>query len=298
MRIFKEASYLGTVLQPFLDKIPDQYAGVNMLASERILLIKPSVYITNVVMEPQNYSFIFPTSVPPLTLLGKRERQFHRGGMITLEPEVTVLIKNAVPTREYKSLCISKDFFQEITWQVSGRREIKFKAQEYACWPQVLQTIAQFEEEAGGNYGNCSLMLESICIQMVIQILRATGVIAVQDSERTVKGCNHISKAIEYMHSYFNADIKIDDICREINLSQYHFIRLFKAQTGKTPHEYLMDIRLEQAEAMLRNGINSVEEVAYLCGFVNLSHFSSSFRRRVGMTPSEYRKKWAGRIFS
>lgn len=288
---------METVLQRLLGQIPEQYANVNRLASEKILLIKPTVYVTNVGMEPRNYNFIFPTSAPPPTLLGKREYQFHRGCMIALEPEVNVLLKRAAPTREYKSLCISKDIFQEIAWQVTGKREVKFTEREYACWPQVLQTIAQFEEEVSGNCGECPLMLESICVQMIIQILRATGVIGVKDSEHTAGSRNHVSKAIEYMHSYFSAKIKIDDICRDINLSQYHFIRLFKDQTGKTPHEYLMDIRLKQAEAMLRSGMNSVEEVAYLCGFVNLSHFSSFFRRSVGITPSEYRKRWAAKIF-
>lgn len=289
---------MKTVLQYFLDQIPDQSANVTMLASEKILLIKSAVYITNAVMEPQTYNFIFPTSVPPLTRIGKREYRFHRGSMIAFEPEVAVLVKNAAPTREYKSICINREFFQEIAWQVTGKREVTFKEREYACWSQVLQAIAQFEDEVSNRYGECPLMLESICVQIIIQILRATGISVVKGSERIAGSHNYVRKAIEYMHSYLSANIKIDDICRDINLSQYHFIRLFKDQTGKTPHEYLMDIRLKRAEAMLKSGINSVEEVAYLCGFVNFSHFSSFFRRSVGITPSEYRKRWVTKIFS
>ncbi|MFZ7102913.1 MAG: helix-turn-helix transcriptional regulator [Peptococcaceae bacterium] len=101
----------------------------------------------------------------------------------------------------------------------------------------------------------------------------------------------HVEKAVEYMRAYYNKGIRVRDICREINLSPYYFIRLFKTQTGKTPHEYLLDIRLEEAKALLQKGENSVEEVAHFCGFVNLGHFSSFFRRYMEMTPSEYKKK-------
>jgi len=289
---------LETVFRHFMDQIPADYkTNVKRFANEKILLLKPNTYIPNAVLKSQDYHFWFPTSIPPPSWVGKREYHFHRGGMITIEPEVTVQTKTITPTREYWTLCINKDFFQEIAWQVTGKRDVKIKKLEHACCLQVLQTMARFEEEVIDYNGNCPLMIESICVQMVIQLLRSTGVSAAKDREKTSGEHNYVRKAIEYMHAYFSAGIKIDDICQEINLSPYYFIRLFKADTGKTPHEYLLDIRLQQAEAMLRDGTNSVEEVAYLCGFVSPGHFSSFFRRNVGISPSEYKKMQSTIIF-
>ena len=94
------------------------------------------------------------------------------------------------------------------------------------------------------------------------------------------------------MHAYYNSNIKIDDICNQINISPYHFIRMFKAKTGTTPHEYLLGIRVNKAEEMLKKGIYSIEEVARLCGYIDASHFSSYFKRVLGVTPSAYKKKY------
>jgi len=134
------------------------------------------------------------------------------------------------------------------------------------------------------------LMLQSICVQLAIQVLRCMDNDAA-GAKKYDRENNYVSKAIDYMQAYGNAGISINDICREINLSPFYFIRLFKAQTGKTPHQYLLEIRLQKAETLLQQGGYSVEEVAHLCGFIHPGHFSSLFRRMMGTTPSEYRKK-------
>lgn len=94
------------------------------------------------------------------------------------------------------------------------------------------------------------------------------------------------------MTTFYNANIKIEDICKEIHLSPYHFMRMFKDKTRQSPHEFLLSVRVEKAEEMLKLGNYSIEEVARLCGFVNTAHFSNHFKRVRGMPPSKYRRKY------
>jgi len=69
-----------------------------------------------------------------------------------------------------------------------------------------------------------------------------------------------------------------------------HFIRAFKATTGMTPHAFLTDLRIARAAEQLKTRGLSITEVALACGFSSPGHFSTVFRRIVGVTPSKYRK--------
>ncbi len=92
------------------------------------------------------------------------------------------------------------------------------------------------------------------------------------------------------MRQYYQESISIDDICNLIYLSPSHFKRIFKGYTGRTPHQYLTEIRLEKARELLELNKNSIEDTAKLCGFVNAGHFAVSFKRNTGLSPSQYRK--------
>ncbi|WP_166511723.1 helix-turn-helix domain-containing protein [Desulfallas thermosapovorans] len=234
-------------------------------------------------------NFVLPTSTPPPTWIGKREYQFRKHSMLSFGPDITVLNKIDAPTQECANICFNRDFFEDIAREATGKRNI-IKGLEYAPSSQLMQTILLFEHEVG-NYGNgCPLMIQSICVQLAIQVLRCMNINGVGGRKYSREN-NYVNKAKDYMHAYCNAGISINDICKEINLSPFHFIRLFKAQTGKTPYQYLLEVRMQQAETLLKGGC-SVEEAARLCGFVNPGHFSSLFRRIVGITPSSYRKKY------
>jgi AraC family transcriptional regulator len=100
----------------------------------------------------------------------------------------------------------------------------------------------------------------------------------------------YIDTAIEYIQTFFSANITIDDICGEINVSPFHFIRTFKQKIGVSPHQYLLNIRIEKAKELLCMRQHSVAETAMLCGFLSLPHFSSTFKTATGYSPSEYKK--------
>jgi len=72
-------------------------------------------------------------------------------------------------------------------------------------------------------------------------------------------------------------------------LSQWHFLRQFKAVTGMTPHAYLVQARLRKARALLRQG-TTILDTAILCGFTDQSHFHRHFKNSVGLTPGEFIK--------
>jgi AraC-like DNA-binding protein len=74
------------------------------------------------------------------------------------------------------------------------------------------------------------------------------------------------------------------------DLSPHHFLRAFRRAFGETPHEYLTRVRIDRAKAALRAG-HSVTDACFDVGFSSLGSFSTLFRRRVGVPPSEYQRR-------
>ena len=69
-----------------------------------------------------------------------------------------------------------------------------------------------------------------------------------------------------------------------------HFLRVFKRETGFTPHEYVINTRLSNARYLLRNTAMSVKDICFSCGFSSESAFCITFKKRAKMTPAQYRQ--------
>jgi len=90
-----------------------------------------------------------------------------------------------------------------------------------------------------------------------------------------------------FIDTHYADKIDLDNIADEAYFSKFHFIREFKNIYRKTPHQYLISVRIEKTLELLMAG-NPVSEVCYAVGFESLSSFSRLFKRIVGVTPSAY----------
>lgn len=104
-------------------------------------------------------------------------------------------------------------------------------------------------------------------------------------------GQSRLQPAFLYIEENLGSVIKIADLERVLNLSKEHIIRLFKSETGKTPAEYVIDLKIKTAMEMLKSDKTSITEIAVGLGFSSPSHLSKSFKERLKMTPSEYKKE-------
>jgi AraC-like DNA-binding protein len=83
----------------------------------------------------------------------------------------------------------------------------------------------------------------------------------------------------------------IAELAREVRISPFHFIRQFEAVFGLTPHQFRIQTRLDVAKQLLATGQYSVTDVCMEVGFSSLGSFSALFARRVGESPSAYRRR-------
>ena len=84
--------------------------------------------------------------------------------------------------------------------------------------------------------------------------------------------------------------LSLESLAQESGYSRVHFIRMFKAATGRSPHNYLLNMRVERVRELLSNPALSLTDIALECGFSSHSHMTRAFRQFLGVTPSEYRR--------
>ena len=96
-------------------------------------------------------------------------------------------------------------------------------------------------------------------------------------------------KVVSYINAHFSEDISLNSLAEMIHLSPYYFVRAFKKKVGMTPHQFLIETRIASAKYYLASSNTGIVEVAQMAGFKDESAFCSSFKKRTGMTPLEYR---------
>ena len=94
----------------------------------------------------------------------------------------------------------------------------------------------------------------------------------------------------EIIHSHLYEDLKLDDLAYFTGLSLSSFKRKFKSTFGTSPTQYIKSKRLDKAQRLIKQSEQRISEIAFECGFNDLSYFSKSFTATYNLSPSEYRK--------
>lgn len=111
----------------------------------------------------------------------------------------------------------------------------------------------------------------------------------IRDGQRSkALDSRRLRRVLDYIDSNLTNQISAEALAGVASLSRFHFSRMFKAATGRSPSQYVGDRRLELAKSLLQLGA-SVAQVAYDCGFSSESNFARSFRRCTGVSPGQYR---------
>jgi AraC-like DNA-binding protein len=97
-----------------------------------------------------------------------------------------------------------------------------------------------------------------------------------------------VLRAKKMMEDLYRHDISLSGLAAESGLSPFHLIRVFKAETGLTPHRFLTQVRVRQAQRLIREGIE-LADTAYGVGFADQSHLNRHFKGITGITPGGYR---------
>lgn len=106
-------------------------------------------------------------------------------------------------------------------------------------------------------------------------------------NDERIRGAEH------YLQTHFREAVTSETLAGRVAMSPRTFMRRFKAATGRLPGAYLQAVRIEAAKSMLEREAASVQSIACAVGYDDVVHFRALFKRATGMTPAEYRSRFA-----
>ena len=102
--------------------------------------------------------------------------------------------------------------------------------------------------------------------------------------ENKKRGSHYVRRVQDYIRALYMQPLSVDGIARQMNLDRRYLSRIFKQKSGQTIQEFLISVRMEEAQKLLLQGL-SVEQTASLCGYEDTCNFSKMFKRKIGVSP-------------
>lgn len=117
----------------------------------------------------------------------------------------------------------------------------------------------------------------------LVQLSRPARDLSVTVDDRRLR------RVVEFIHDNLATDLSLDDLAGLAAMSPFHFSRAFKAATGRSPLQYVIERRIEYSKVLLKTTKLTVAEIAFRCGFESQGGFGRHFRKRVGTSPGSFR---------
>jgi AraC family transcriptional regulator len=147
------------------------------------------------------------------------------------------------------------------------------------------------ELEAGGRSG--TLYAETLAHALAIKFLQLYDTSQDKISSSKPLLPKILRRIQERIEAELNRQLSLDALAKESGYSRAHFLRMFRVATGLTPHQYVLERRLNRAQQLLKQKQTALADIAVACGFSSQTHMTDSFRNHLGITPGEYRRSFS-----
>jgi AraC family transcriptional regulator len=154
---------------------------------------------------------------------------------------------------------------------------------------RMLMSLLIAESEAGGPYGRA--YADSLIHALATRFVQLGRAMTLQTKPTSCGLPGHLlRRVLDRMNSEFSTDLGLATLAADSGYSRAHFLRMFRNATAQTPHQYLLNLRLEKATQMLKDRSSRLVDVAVACGFCSHTHFTKAFHTKFGVLPSHYRR--------
>lgn len=168
---------------------------------------------------------------------------------------------------------------QEGLWQLSQRG--------FAS-PLIYQLLGHWMGQAA-QQDSPRLLEESYCTLIAQELGTLWGTRAAAGPAVRKLPVNMLKRLLAHLQEHLDQDLSLDDLAAQTGLTRFHFLRCFKASTGRSPMQYLTDLRVARARSLLEGTQLPMEAVARQCGFSGAAHLARSFGKATGVSPRAYR---------
>lgn len=164
---------------------------------------------------------------------------------------------------------------------------------------EIFQLCCSIDRESQSRNPGRYFMLKAYLIQVICLLLRSDRQEEIADQHCLAgyefKSPNKkyvVQQIMKYMENHYKEKISLDQIAENMYLSPFYISKLFKSETGDTPINYLISLRMEKAKELLdQNSTLSIQEAAAAVGYEDAYHFSKLFKKYYGLSPLYYKAR-------
>lgn len=133
------------------------------------------------------------------------------------------------------------------------------------------------------------LSVKEALLSQYITTIMTELLVSLETSSHHERQSDLIEETVAYVNEHLAENLTLEQLAAKATLSPYYFTRLFKKETGFTPHEFLIAARVNNAKFLLKNTDTPIKEICFRTGFSNESSFCTTFKKWEGITPTSYR---------
>jgi AraC family transcriptional regulator len=191
-------------------------------------------------------------------------------------------------------LHLNERLFVQAVEQLADRDPARVTVQDRSGFQDSLlsQLGLALQGEASQMITADRLYADTVAQMMVVHLLRhySTQRVAIQEYTQRLSR-QQMRRVTDFVLAHLHEPLSLERLAQQVNLSAYHFARLFRRTTGESPHQFVLSKRLEAAERFLRETDLPLSQIAQAVGFPNQSYFTQVFRQHRSLTPRRYRQQ-------
>jgi AraC family transcriptional regulator len=160
--------------------------------------------------------------------------------------------------------------------------------------PALLRFTNEIINELRKETSSGGLKMDAIAVDLIGTLAENYAEMSTKSaaiaSARGILDRSRLNRVLEYIDANLEADISVKDLADAACFSLFHFVRAFQLATGRPPHTYLSERRLDNAKQMLAYSNQSLVDISLNCRFSGQANFTKAFTRAVGVSPGRYRR--------
>jgi AraC-like DNA-binding protein len=186
----------------------------------------------------------------------------------------------------YRSFYVPAALMRRVGWELTGNdRESPRFVEEVICDPttaaRLRQTHAALEEPVS------ALESESRLLEALAGLMTRHGAHPVAEANAMGPEHRSVRRAKDYLEALPGENVSLEALAREAGIGPFHLCRVFRRETGLSPHAYQIHVRMRLAKSLLMRG-TPISRVAAEAGFADQAHLTRHFKRMFGVTPGQY----------
>lgn len=163
-----------------------------------------------------------------------------------------------------------------------------FENKSFAPSPNLNYYLGVFIDECNKHEHANKYYLNLLKELIIIELFKCSSNNVATDNEELTSAIMRVEK---YLNENYHIPFDLQKISEISGLNKYYFIKRFKEEIGLSPYQYFLQLKIEKAKCMIIQETKTLTEIAYDLGFSTQSHFISQFKKMVGITPGDFKKK-------